>query len=122
MRQVIFDSSFLMAVVETPTTWFEDMVDDVGKFQPVLLDCVRAELEKLASGYGKKSRSARVSLDLASKFATIQCGKARVDDEVLSAALSHDAMVATADRELAHSLRAAHVRVISLGSGRVNVD
>ncbi|MDG6962113.1 MAG: hypothetical protein JRN71_06690 [Nitrososphaerota archaeon] len=43
LRKVIFDSSFLMAVVERPTTWFEDIVDNIGKFQPVLLDCVRDE-------------------------------------------------------------------------------
>ena len=64
--KVIFDSSFLMAVVERPTTWFEDMVDGIGKFEPVLLDCVRQELDKLAAGQGRRARTARASLDLAS--------------------------------------------------------
>ncbi len=121
MQQVIFDSSFLMAVVENPTTWFEDIVQKAGKFQPVLPACVRDELEKIASGQGKKSRTARVSLDLASKFAIVPCGKARVDDEIVSAALSNGAMVATTDGDLANSLRAVHLKVITLRSGRVDL-
>lgn len=121
MKKVIFDSSFLMAVVEKPTTWYEDIVDGIGKFEPVLLECVRGELEKMATAQDKRARAARVSLDLASNFARAPCGRAKVDDEIVSAALSAKAVVATADLELARSLRAAHVRVVSLKSGRVSL-
>ena len=117
--KVIFDSSFLMAVVERPTTWFEDMVDGIGKFEPVLLDCVRQELDKLAAGQGRRARTARASLDLASKFTRTPCGGSRVDDEIVSAALGARGLVATTDAELARSLKAVHVRVISLRAGRV---
>lgn len=116
---MIFDSSFLMAVVESPTTWFEDIVEKVGRIQPLLPECVGAELEKLAAGQGRKARAARVSLDLAAKFSRIPCGGALVDDEVVSAALSRGAMVATVDSDLAQSLLAAHVKVVSLKTGRV---
>jgi rRNA-processing protein FCF1 len=119
--RVIFDSSFLMAVAETPTTWFEDIVDNVGSFQPMLPDCVRRELEKLAKGEGSRSRLARVSLELASSFAPFHSGKAQVDDEIISAALTEGAMVATTDADLARSAKAAHLRVISLRSGRVSL-
>ena len=119
MLKVLFDSSFLMAVVEDPTTWFEDVVDGVGKFEPVLLECVRAELEKLAEGQGRRSRAARVSLELASRFKSAPCGSAQVDDELVSAALSGGGVVATVDEDLIRSLKAAKVRVISLRSGRV---
>jgi rRNA-processing protein FCF1 len=122
LKQVIFDSSFLMAVVDTPTTWFEDIVDDIGRFEPVILDCVRRELEKMAAGQAKRSRSARVCLELASAFTAVSCGKASVDDELVSAALTLGALVATTDSKLAGSARAAHLRVVSLRSGRVNVD
>lgn len=121
LQRVVFDSSFLMAVVEHPTTWFEDIVDSVGKFQPLLLDCVRAELEKLASGQGRRSRAARASLELASGFKVYPCGKAQADDEIVSAALTQKAAVATVDADLAASLRAARIRVITLRSGRVHV-
>ncbi|MDG6938483.1 MAG: hypothetical protein JRM74_03660 [Nitrososphaerota archaeon] len=119
MQKIIFDSSFLMAVVERPTTWFEDMVGALGAFQPVLLDCVRAELQKLASSGGVRSRTARVALDLASRFASGPCGSARVDDELVSAAKTSGALVATVDSGLLAALKAARVRAVTLSSGRV---
>jgi rRNA-processing protein FCF1 len=119
LQRVIFDSSFLMAVVARPTTWFEDIVDNVGKFEPVILDCVRAELEKLAAGEGRKARDARVSLEMASRFKAEPSGMARVDDEIASAARTTGSVVATADGELARALRASHIRVVSLKQGRV---
>ncbi|HYB07090.1 MAG TPA: hypothetical protein VEB87_02915 [Nitrososphaerales archaeon] len=122
MKQVIFDSSFLMAVAETPTTWFEDMVHGVGKFQPVLPECVRKELERLASGQGRKARTARVCLEMASNFAALPCGGAQVDDEIVSAALSSGSIVATADARLAQAARGAHLRVASLRKGRLALD
>jgi rRNA-processing protein FCF1 len=122
LQRVIFDSSFLMAVVARPTTWFEDIVDSVGKFDPVLLECVRAELEKLASREGRSSREARVSLEMASRFKAEPSGRGRVDDEIASVARTTGSMVATADAELARTLRASHIRVVSLRKGRVSVE
>ncbi|MGP8056967.1 MAG: PIN domain-containing protein [Nitrososphaerales archaeon] len=119
MTKVIFDSSFLMAVVEHPTTWFEDITEKIGRFEPVALECVLAELGRLASGDGRKGRAARVALELAEKFSRVSCGGARTDEEIVSAAITMDAMVATADRELARSLGARKVRVVGLRSGRV---
>jgi rRNA-processing protein FCF1 len=121
LTKVIFDSSFLMAVVERPTTWFEDITDGIGGFEPVALECVLAELGRLASGQGRKSRAARVALELAEEFSRAPCGGARTDDEILSAALTMNATVATADRDLARSLGARKVRVVGLRSGRVTL-
>ena len=117
--KVIFDSSFLMAVAEHPTTWYEDVVGGVGKFEPLLLDCVRRELEMLALGKGKRARAARVGLAMGSAFRTIPCRMTAVDDEIVSAAISNGAMVATMDAALMSTLRGAHVGVVSLRSGRV---
>ena len=122
MQQVIFDSSFLMALAERPTTWFEDMVEALGRFEPVLPSCVRGELERLAAGEGKKARSARVALELSSKFAAERCGGASVDDEVVSAALTSGGMAATTDSQLLRSLKSAGVRVVTLRQGRVSLD
>ena len=119
MQKIIFDTSFLMAIVENPTTWFEDIVDVLGKFQPLLPDCVKGELEEMAAEQGNRARTARVSLELTSRFSRVPCGDARVDDEIVSAALSNQAIVATIDADLADTLRATHVRVISLRKGRV---
>ena len=119
MQQVIFDSSFLMAVAEDPTTWFEDIVEKVGRFEPALPACVRAELERFASSNGKRSRTARVALTIASRFSPIPCGRAPVDDEIASAAMSNGAFVATTDAALTRTLIAMKVRVVSLSRGRV---
>jgi len=121
LQRVIFDSSFLIAVVAKPTTWFEDIIDNVGNFEPVILDCVRAELEKLAAGEGRKSRDARVGLEMASRFKAEPSGMARVDDEIASAARTTGSLVATSDGALARALRASHIKVISLKQGRVSV-
>ena len=121
MQKIIFDSSFLMAVVETPTTWFEDTTEIVGGFRPILLACVKSELESLASEGGSRARTARVALELSSKFSSERCGGARVDDEIVSAAKTSGAVVATVDSGLLRSLKAAHVGVITLGGGRVRL-
>ena len=118
---MIFDSSFLMAVAETPTPWSEDIVDSIGKFEPVLLECVGEELQGLTSGRGRRSRTARVALELSERFARLACGGARVDDEIVSAASAEGAVVATTDADLAGAARAARLRVISLRKGRVRL-
>jgi rRNA-processing protein FCF1 len=119
LTKVIFDSSFLMAVVDRPTTWFEDITEKIGRFEPVALECVLAELGRLASGDGRKGRMARIALELAKGFSRAPCGGARPDEEIVSAALTMNATVATADRELVQLLRTRKVRVVGLRSGRV---
>jgi len=121
LKQVIFDSSFLMAIVEQPTTWRDDIVEGLGRFEPVILECVRGELQKLASGQGKRARTARVALDIAGGFRGVGCGKASVDDEIISASASAGAALATVDSDLARSARGAHLKVVTLRNGRVAI-
>ena len=121
MIKVIFDSSFLMAVAENPTTWFEDISERVGAFEAVALDCVAEELTRLAFRGGSKGRLASVALQLASGFSREECGEGDTDGEIISAALSSGAAVATADRHMISTLGARRVKVIELRSGRVQV-
>ncbi len=118
MKKVVFDSSFLMAVAEKPSDWMGEVQLLMGRFEPVMLDCVRAELAALSSGRGRRARYARVGLELSKGFRTEPCGSASVDDEVASAGRSA-AAVATVDRGMAGALRASGVQVIGLRSGRV---
>ena len=122
MKKVIFDSSFLIAVAESPTTWTMDIADEVGMFQPVILDCVGEELLRISGGTGKRAKFARVAMKLAEGFLHAPSGQAAVDDEISSAALSSSAIVATSDRMLKKSLKAMHVRVIGLRSGRASLE
>jgi rRNA-processing protein FCF1 len=119
LQRVIFDSSFLMAVAENPTTWFQDIIQSLGGFEPILPVCVRDELSRLALGRGNQARKARVALELAANFVITSCGNAAVDDEIVSAALTKGAAIATTDSDLALSAKAAHLRVVLLRSGRV---
>ena len=121
MRKVLFDSSFLMSVSENPTDWKDGIAGLVGNFEPVLLDCVKQELSAISVGQGKKARLARLALQLAEGFSPAPCGGAKVDDELVSSALGCGAVVATADGALSATLRAAHVNVVGLSSGRVRM-
>jgi len=121
LRKVLFDSSFLMSISENPTDWRDGITMLLGSFEPVLLDCVRRELSGLSAGRGKKGKLAGLALQLAADFSPGQCGDAEVDDELASAALKTRAAVATVDRTLIATLRAAHVDVLGLRSGRVTL-
>jgi len=119
LRRVVFDSSFVIAVLETPTTWYEDIVEREGKFEPVILECVRAELERLARGETRRARYATLALDLTKDFRLEGCGGHGVDDEILSYSKGTNAIVATVDRELLRRLRRMRVGAVTLRSGRV---
>jgi rRNA-processing protein FCF1 len=118
LRKVIFDSSFLMAVAERPTDWLGDITGILGKVEPVILECVRAELAGLSAGTGKKASLARLAIELARGFSVEPCRGANVDNEVVSSALRSGAAVATVDRVLMESLRGLGVDVVGLRSGR----
>ena len=120
MRKVVFDSSFLIAVLEKPTTWYEDISEKVGRFQPVILDCVKKELTKLSEGETKRARYARLALELTKEFELEMCGGGLpVDDEITSYSKGASAFVATVDAKLLSSLRKTRVGAITLKSGRV---
>ena len=119
--KVIFDSSFLMAVAERPTTWFEDIAEKTGKPEPIVLECVLTELRRLASGQGRKAKTARVALEIAGGFFCAPSGEAGPDQEIASAALSMKAAVATTDTDLSSSLLALNIQVFSLRSGRATL-
>jgi rRNA-processing protein FCF1 len=116
---VLFDSSFLMAIVEHPTTWFEDITDKLGKVRPAVLKCTVEELQKIAQKQLKKSRTAALALELTKDFAVERSGSGKVDDEIVSYALGAGCVVATLDRELIRTLKSRKVRVLELRSGRV---
>ncbi len=122
MLKVVFDSSFLIAVMEKPTTWYEDMTESLGRFEPTTLDCVLAELESLARRGGKRARYASLARDLAGKFTAAKSGEAGTDEEIVSYAKTNSAAVATIDRELLSTLGAVGVRAVTLRGGRVSVS
>ncbi len=122
-RRVLFDSSFLIAVMEHPTPWQEALLDKVGSFEGVVLQPVYSELERLARRRGRESGFARLALGLVDS-GTIRLersGVGRADDELVSQALLDGAIVATIDGELIRQLEASRVEVLSLSAGRVEI-
>ena len=122
MRTVLFDSSFLMAIMEHPTTWYEDILESIGSFKPTVLDVVQRELAMVSKGRGKRSRFAALALELSSNFTTAKTrsSNGKPDDELISYAKEKRAMVATIYGKLIERLAALRVPVITLRQGRVH--
>jgi len=122
-KKVYFDSSFLIAVMEEPTPWQDDILEKVGRFEPVVIVPVYAELKRLAGGRTRQSRFASLAVMLVDegKILLERSGGRRADEELVSSALRDGATVATIDRDLIRQLRASHVEVLSLRGGRVEV-
>ncbi|MDG6925580.1 MAG: hypothetical protein JRN09_03410 [Nitrososphaerota archaeon] len=123
-RRVLFDSSFLIAVMERPTPWREDMLERLGSFDAVVIDTVYDELVRLSRGNGRAARYASVAKDMVDRGELKlekAVGSGSADDELVSLALGDDAFVATLDGELIRQLKASNVRVVSLSGGRVSL-
>lgn len=123
-RPVAFDSSFILAFMQHPTSWKSDIEEKVGGFTPVVLASVRDELARLAAKGDKKGRFAALALTLleAGVFTLVPDGRGKPDDEIISFALREGAAVATIDSELAERLKASRVStIITLKGGRVSV-
>lgn len=122
MSYVVFDSSFLIAVVENPTTWYEDIQEKLGKFKPVMIDRVAGELDDLASRGGKRGRFAALARELSASFVRVRGEmNGSPDDEVLSWATSNGAFVATLDTWMLEHLKASRMRYVTLRRGRVYI-
>ena len=111
----------MIAVTEEPTSWYEDMSELVGKFEPMILECVQTELEALSRGRGRRARRASLAISLSNGFRTEKSGKASVDDEIISFAQSNKAVVATLDGELIRTLRSLGIVGVTLRRGRVSL-
>ncbi|MDA4123698.1 MAG: hypothetical protein OK456_11015 [Thaumarchaeota archaeon] len=123
-RKVLFDSSFLIAVMERPTPWLQDIQEKLGGFEPVVIAPVYAELERLASGNSHAARFASLAKQLVDGGTLKLAGGEvdRADEELVSMALDEGAVVATVDSALIEQLEASGVRVIRLRGGRVEAE
>ena len=88
-RKVLFDSSFLIAVMEHPTPWQGDILENVGGFEGIVLQPVYAELRRLADRKGRQSRFAKLALGLVESDAVrLEPSEGtRADEELVSHAL-----------------------------------
>lgn len=120
---VLFDTSFLMAVMEHPTSWREDMLERLGSFRPVVIKPVYAELTRLAAGRTRGARYASLAkgmVDRGELELQESGGDGPADDELISRALEGGALVATLDNGLIRQLSSSKVPVLRLSGGRVS--
>jgi rRNA-processing protein FCF1 len=123
-RRVLFDSSFLIAVMEYPTPWLDDMLEKIGSFQPLVIQPVYDELTRLAEGKNRASRYASLAKEMVDRGELLlqkPNGSGMADDELISLALDEKALVATLDAELMEQLKALHIGVVTLSGGRVSL-
>lgn len=119
---LLLDASFLIAVIERPTTWREDLLEKIGRFDPVVITPVYDELISLANGTNRTSGPASIARDMVDTGALKLrrgAGGRPADDELISAALEGHAAVATIDGALMKQLKALHIEVVTLSGGRV---
>jgi rRNA-processing protein FCF1 len=107
--------------MEHPTPWQGDILESVGGFEGLVLQPVFAELKRLAARKGRQSRFAELAIGMVERgeLRLEPSDGSRADEELVSYALREGASVATIDGELIRQLRASHVEVLSLRSGRV---
>lgn len=120
---MLFDTSFLIAVMEHPTPWREDMLERLGNFRPVVIRPVYEELSRLAAGKTRGARYASLAkqmVDRGQMELQDSVGDGPADDELMSRALEEGALVATVDGALIRQLSSSKVSVLRLSGGRVS--
>jgi rRNA-processing protein FCF1 len=121
LQEVVFDSSFLLAIVQHPTTWYEDLVERIGAFQPIILGCVYDELERIANSNTRRGRFAGLAKDIAGDFKKVNCKRDSPDDEIISYSSANRARIATIDGDLISRVKALRMQLVTLRHGRVYV-
>ena len=110
--RVILDTNALMMPFQLSLNLDKLLRDLLGSWEPVLLSCVRDELEKLAEG---GDRHAKAALRLAERYPE-EMAEGKGDDAILKAAvrMGEGALVVTNDAGLRKRLKDAGVRTAYL--------
>lgn len=101
----LLDTNFLMAVGQFKIDVFEQL-SEFGRPEIYTLDLVVEELEKLKAGKGRKSRSAKLALNLIEQkdIRVLKSRESLADDELVRQARM-GYTVCTQDRELLERLK-----------------
>jgi rRNA-processing protein FCF1 len=122
LQDVVFDSSFLLAIVENPTPWHDDIVAEIGSFRAIILDCTYEELLRIARGNSLKAKYARLAREIAKEFLRAKCYSASPDDELISYANRTRSRIATIDRDMVDRVRGLGISYVTLRRKRVFVS
>jgi len=120
--EVICDTSFLIVLATKPVKKFDELENEIGKIDFVVPSLVINELGKLVRTAGvKRSNAARLALELAKKFKTIQFQGTSADEAIIDYASKQKCLVATIDDALRNKLRSNGISVITLTNDKLIV-
>ncbi|MCL4452184.1 MAG: hypothetical protein M1327_06140 [Candidatus Thermoplasmatota archaeon] len=111
---LIIDTNVIIYAAERNVDLVKAVQSMALPYTPVILDCVRNELQGLSNSV----RLASMALELSERFDSLQ-SIGSGDDCIRNAAIRHSAAVLTNDRTLARSLKDIMIRTYSLRQGRL---
>jgi rRNA-processing protein FCF1 len=115
---VLLDTSILIFLVETPSTFLDELRAKMGDVEFSVPDSVIGELKGLAGSRGVKARKAKLALSYATGLKSMKHG-GEADDALVSLAQENGAVVATLDKSLVSSLRRRGVMVATVKGHRL---
>lgn len=122
MVEVICDTSFLIVLATKPVKKFDELENEIGKIDFVVPSLVINELRKLVrTAEVKRSNAARLALELANKFKTIQFQGTSADEAIIDYASKQKCLVATIDYALRNKLKSNGISVVTLANDKLIV-
>jgi len=118
--EVICDTSFLIVLATKPVKKFDELENEIGKIDFAVPSLVINELRKLVrTAKVKRSNAARLALELANKFKTIQFQGTSADEAIIDYASKQKCLVATIDDALRNKLKSSGISVITLTNDKL---
>lgn len=108
------DSSILMLSAELGKNLLEMAEKELDeKLELYTLEDVVRELKAIARGKGKRSKLARVALEIAIKFNIIEClEESSVDEKIIKVARELNMPIVTADSEMVREAKKKNVPIL----------
>ena len=112
-----------MIIVTNPIKLLEKMEVNLGKINFLVPDVVIDELKRLEMIKGeKRSRNAKLALEISKKFKTVNTARYRdTDENIIEYAISNKCGVATIDRLLIKRLISEKITVFSLRNNKLSI-
>jgi rRNA-processing protein FCF1 len=113
---VLLDANALLVPVQFGIDIFEEIGRIVGGFEPLTLDSVLEELDRLSRGKGRDAIAARVGRSLCERCRVLKTSAPAVpvDEQLVLYAKEHGCIVVTNDRQLRTTLLEQGIDVITL--------
>lgn len=123
--KILIDTSFLLACVQKGEDLFYKVEEALKiPIEPIILENILKELERILMKKGKKSKEAKLALEIANKYNKIAYNEnVPTDEALLEIAFKNKYSVLTCDIKLKKKLREKKIPVIFLKKdGKIDVE